>query len=391
MAQSASVPSSPSRRGRRKRVATICWRWTLVLLGASGAAWLIFVVIQGGAWLPIQLPTTGIAIAAAGAFAGDLMALFVSCSHYVRGEKYVSLGSLTPSFWKAWGTCTAIIIAVLAFVQPQEILVPVAPPAAAVPVVSEPEPATLMPPAVPDASPPWLVVYAPQPAPVATPRLSTIPVFFRNNAAPETARHRRTSVVAGVSFTPEELDVSIEGLRRLIAALGACGAVPGGPPTEIEIAGYASSKEFTDPVAGSAQADSDLRNAQIANRRARAAFCFVNSQAPSVLANASDWEGHEDGPECPADRKYVAPDAQVAPLRITVRRWMESESGYKEMVEARKFLDRPPGVAQVSHTDPEELNRRVDIHVVSAGACSAPVPQGAVQMAAGAADLQAMN
>jgi hypothetical protein len=215
-------------------------------------------------------------------------------------------------------------------------------------------------------------VYSTQPPPpAALPRLSTIPIFFRNNAAPETARVKKQNVVPGVSFTPDELDVSIEGLKRIIAALSACGAVPAGPATQIEIAGYASSKEFADPVAGSALTDSDQRNAQIANRRARAAYCFVGNQTPVELANESDWKGYEDGPECSSARSPKF-DASLAPLRVTVHRWPEDPSGYQQMIASRKFVDRPPGVAQATYSDPEELNRRVDIHVISAGACSAP-------------------
>jgi hypothetical protein len=200
-------------------------------------------------------------------------------------------------------------------------------------------------------------------------------VFFRNNAAPETARVTKARLIPGVSFAPEELDVSIEGLKRILAALSACGAVPGGPVTQLEIAGYASSKEFAGP-AGSAQEDSDLRNAQIANRRARAAYCFVGSQTPVVLSNEAEWSGHEDGPECTLE-KSPAFDAGATPLQVTVRRWPETSAGFLQMAAARKFVDRPPGVAQAAYNDPEELNRRVDIHVISAGACSVSAPDSA--------------
>jgi hypothetical protein len=371
------MASGNLQRERRKRFATVCWRWTLVLIGATGASWLVYGQINAGAWLPIQLPTTGLAIAAAGAFAGDLMALCVSCDQYVRGERHVSLGSLTPSFWKAWGTITAVFVALLSYVMPAQALDPqlVAPMTA---LVAEPAPAAAPPTVVEVAdTQPWFVVYSTRPPPpAALPRLSTVPVFFRNNAAPETARVRKQEVVPGVSFTPEELDVSIEGLKRIIAALSACGAVPGGPATQLEIAGYASSKEFADPVAGSTLDDSDLRNAQIANRRARAAFCFVGSQAPTKLDNDADWQDYEDGPECALGRSAKF-DASLAPLHVTVHRWPEDAAGYQQMVAARRFVDRPPGVAQAAYSDPEELNRRVDIHVVGAGACSAPTPAAA--------------
>jgi hypothetical protein len=366
---------APMKREQSKRFGIICWRWTLVLIGATAASWLVYGSIQDGAWVPVQLPTTGIAIAAAGAFAGDLMALCVSCDHYVRGERHVSLSSLTPSFWKAWGTITAVFIALLSYVMPSEALAP----RVVAPMVAEaapaPDPAPTGPPVVdPSATQPWFVVYSTQPPPpAALPRLSTIPVFFRNNAAPETARVKKQDVVPGVSFTPDELDVSIEGLKRIIAALSACGAVPGGAATHLEIAGYASSKEFADPVAGNALADSDLRNAQIANRRARAAYCFVGSQTPVQLANDADWKDYADGPEC-ALPKSPRFDAAMPPLQVTLHRWAEDAGGYAQMVASRKFVDRPPGVAQAAYNDPEELNRRVDIHVVGAGACSTPAP-----------------
>ena len=57
-----------------------------------------------------------------------------------------------------------------------------------------------------------------------------------------------------------------------------------------------------------------------------------------------------------------------------IKSFSKDADGYAQMVASRKFVDRPPGVAQAAYNDPEELNRRVDIHVVSAGACSAPVP-----------------
>jgi hypothetical protein len=361
-------------REQRRRFATICWRWTLVLLGATGASWLVYGAIEDGTWLPVQLPTTGIAIATAGAFAGDLMALFISCGQYTRGERHVSLPSLIPSFWKAWGTLTAVFIALLSYVMPAQVT-GTTPPTQVIVAAPAAEPAPpAEPPVEASITPPWFVVYSTQPPPPATPpRLSTIPVFFRNNAAPETARLKKSNLVPGVSFAPEELDVSIEGLRRIVAALSACGTVPGGAPTEIEIAGYASSKEFVDPVAGEAQGDSDLRNAQIANRRARAAYCFLGTQTPVQLANGADWNEYEDGPEC-ALEKSPAFNAASAPLQVTVRRWPESAAGFEQMAAARKFVDRPPGVAQATYNDPEELNRRVDIHVISAGACSTSVP-----------------
>jgi hypothetical protein len=363
------------KRERNKRFAIVLWRWMLVLIGATGASWLVYGAINTGVWVPIQLPTTGIAIAALGAFAGDLMALCVSCDQFVRGERHVSLNSLTPSFWKAWGTITAIFIALLSYVLPAQAMDPrvLAPMTAAV-IEAAPAPAEPVSVAEPSTTQPWFVVYSSRPPPTAAlPRLSTIPVFFRNNAAPETARVKKQDVVPGVSFTPEELDVSIEGLKRIIAALSACGAVPAGAATQLEIAGYASSKEFADPVAGHALTDSDLRNAQIANRRARAAYCFVGSQTPVRLTNDADWKDYEDGPEC---RLGKSPrfDASLAPMQVTLHRWPEDASGYGLMVASRKFVDRPPGVAQAAYNDPEELNRRVDIHVISAGACSAPVP-----------------
>jgi hypothetical protein len=366
----ASAASRHAKRERRRRIAIIGWRWTLVLLGATGASWLVYGAIEKGTWLPVQLPTTGIAVATAGAFAGDLMALFISCQQYVRGERHVSLPSLIPSMWKAWGTLTAVSIALLSYVMPAQVT-GVTPPAQNAAIVAEP-PASSAPAAEGSLTPPWLVVYSTQPPPPATPpRLSTIPVFFRNNAAPETARLKKSNRVSGVSFVPEELDVSIEGISRIVAALSTCGSVPGGPSTELEIAGYASSKEFVAPSGDSAQADSDLRNAQIANRRARAAYCFVGSLTPVQLANDEQWSGYEDGPEC-AIAKSPAFDAAATPLQVTVRRWPESADGFQQMAAARKFVDRPPGVTQDSYNDPEELNRRVDIHVIGAGACSAP-------------------
>lgn len=363
------------KRERNKRFAIVLWRWMLVLIGATAASWLVYGAIHTGVWVPVQLPTTGIAIAALGAFAGDLMALCVSCDHYVRGERHVSLPSLTPSFWKAWGTITAIFIALLSYVLPAQAIIPqVVTPLTAMVAETAPAPDEPGPVAEMASTQPWFVVYSSQPPPpAALPRLSTIPVFFRNNAAPETARVKKQDVVPGVSFTPEELDVSIEGLQRIVAALSACGAVPGGPATQLEIAGYASSKEFADPVAGNALSDSDLRNAQIANRRARAAYCFVGSQAPVQLTNEADWKDYEEGPECRLD-KSPRFDASIAPLQVTLHRWPEDSSGYGLMVASRKFVDRPPGVAQAAYNDPEELNRRVDIHVISAGACSTPAP-----------------
>jgi hypothetical protein len=366
----ATAASRHANRERRRRVAIISWHWTLVLLGASGASWLVYGAIAKGTWLPVQLPTTGIAVATAGAFAGDLMALFISCQQFVRGERHVSLPSLIPSFWKAWGTLTAVSIALLSYAMPTQVTGLTPPPQNAAIVA---EPPSSAPPAEASLAPPWLVVYSTQPPPPATPqRLSTIPVFFRNNAAPETARLKKTNLVSGVSFVPEELDVSIEGISRIVAALSACGSVPGGPATELEIAGYASSKEFIAPAGDSAQADSDLRNAQIANRRARAAYCFVGSLTPVQLANDAHWSGYEDGPEC-AIAKSRTFNAAATPMEVTVRRWPESADGFQQMAAARKFVDRPPGVAQDSYNDPEELNRRVDIHVIGAGACSTPV------------------
>jgi hypothetical protein len=91
------------------------------------------------------------------------------------------------------------------------------------------------------------------------------------------------------------------------------------------------------------------------------------------LANGTDWEGYEDGPECGV-KKSASYKTDATPLQVTVRHWEESRSGWQEMMDSRKFVDRPAGVAQSAFSDPEELNRRVDIHVLHAGACSAPLP-----------------
>lgn len=81
----------------------------------------------------------------------------------------------------------------------------------------------------------------------------------------------------------------------------------------LEIVGYASSKEFD----GVTQEESDKLNVEAANRRA--------------------WD----------------------------------KDGFRKMAEARPLDDRPPGIPK-DERDPEELNRRVDFHVMHAGACQKP-------------------
>jgi hypothetical protein len=354
--------SRAARRERRGRIGYVIYRWILVLVGSVGVGWLVHGMLRGGLMIPIELPTTGIAIAAACAFAGDLMALVNACGMYVRGE-LARPGELMSGFWKAWGTSTTMFLAVFSYVVPVS--------GVPMPVLVAAEPVSPVEAPAPKLGDPWLVVYSTQaPPPAIRPRLSTIPVFYRNNAAPETAKLARSNLVPGVSFAKEELDVSIDGLQRIVAALAACGSVPGAPATELEVAGYASSKEFIDTT-GAPQADTDLRNARIANRRARAAFCYIGSLTPVKLANGQDWEGYEDGPECGL-QKLPGYKADASPLQVTVRHWDESRSGWQEMMDSRKFVDRPVGAAQSSYNDPEELNRRVDIHVLGAGACSAP-------------------
>lgn len=360
--------SRAARRERRRRVWFVAYRWLLVLVGSVGVAWLVHGMLRGGVIIPIELPTTGIAIAAVCAFAGDLMALMTACGMYVRGEE-TKPGHMLSGFWKAWGASTTMFLAVFSYVVPVSGVAVAAPVVAEVPAVAAPPPAEVP---APKLGEPWLVVYSTQaPASMVRPRLSTVPVFYRNNAAPETAKLARASLVPGVSFAKEELDVSLDGLQRIVAALAACGSVPDGAATELELAGYASSKEFVDPD-GAPQADTNVQNARIANRRARAAFCYIDSITPVTLVNADEWDGHEDGPECALPRS-AAYQVESAPLLVTVRRWEESQAGWQEMMDSRKFVDRPPGVAQSAYNDPEELNRRVDVHVLSAGACSAPV------------------
>lgn len=369
--------SRAARRERRRRIGYVLYRWVLVLIGSVGVGWLVHGMLRGGLMIPIELPTTGIAIAAVCAFAGDLMALMNACGMYIRGD-VARPGEMVNGFWKAWGTATTMFLAVFSYVVPVSGVPIPAPMVAAVPAPADE-------PAPPKLGDPWLVVYSTQaPPPAVRPRLSTIPVFYRNNAAPETAKLAKANLVPGVSFAKEELDVSIDGLQRIVAALATCGSVPGGPATELEVAGYASSKEFVD-TSGAPQADTDLRNARIANRRARAAFCYLGSLTPVQLANGADWEGYEDGPECGGVKKTAGYKADAAPLQVTVRHWEESRGGWQEMMDSRKFVDRPAGVAQSTFSDPEELNRRVDIHVLHAGACSAPVPAAPVAAPSGPA------
>ena len=364
----ASGLSRAARRERRRRIGYVLYRWFLVLVGSVGVGWLVHGMLGRGAIVPIELPTTGIAIAAACAFAGDLMSLLTACGVYIRGET-AGPGHMVSGFWKAWGTATTLFLAFFSYVVPAGTTTRTT--AAMVEPAAMPAPQPVQQVDIPPKlGEPWLVVYSTQaPPPKPRPRLSTVPVFYRNNAAPETAKVTRSNQVAGVSFAKDELDVSIDGLQRIVAALAACGAEPDGPATELEVAGYASSKEFVDPE-GTTQVDTDQRNAHIANRRARAAYCYIGSLTPVQLANGKDWDGYQDGAECSLD-KTPTYRADIQPMQITVRHWEESEAGWREMMDSRKFVDRPRGVAQAMYSDAEELNRRVDIHVLSAGSCSA--------------------
>jgi hypothetical protein len=128
--------------------------------------------------------------------------------------------------------------------------------------------------------------------------------------------------------------------------------------------------------------DTGRRDVHIANRRARAAYCYIASLTPVRLTNGQDWEGYQDGADCTPD-KAASYRADMPAVQVTVRRWQDSDAGWQQMRQARRFVDRPPGVAQATYSDAEELNRRVDISVLSAGSCSAtaaptPVPTPAL-------------
>jgi hypothetical protein len=310
-----------------ERVLDVAWRWVLVLVGAGSFAAFIAANVGTVDDTAVNLATTGVAASAVVAFLADLIALFRICWRHIKGEDAKNLKDATPSFWKAWATLTTIIMAANAWLRPAD------------------------PPAIrPD---PWFVVYsAGQSAePPVVARRAMFPVLYANSAD-------HTTWVKGVSFTKEEIDVSVNALDRIFAGYQACGSVSDQPPVQLEIVGYASSKEFD----GVERPQSNILNVEAANRRAWEAYCFVADRAEVQLANGDQWRNRKCA-------KPLRPQQGTRPeVIVTVNRWSEDQEGFQKMTQASPLNDRPPGIPK-EERDPEELNRRVDFNVIHAGAC----------------------
>lgn len=325
-----------TRRQSNERLFDVAWRWFLVLVGATSVATVIGANVGTANDTAINVATTGVAASVVVVFLTDLIALFRICGRHLKGAQASHLQDATPAFWKAWASLITIMLAVSAWLRPAE--------------------------ATPVRADPWFVVYSTaQPVePPAAPRRGMFPVLYANSAD-------RHGWETGVSFTKDQIDVSVKALDRIFAGYQACGSASDGPPVQLEIVGYASSKEFD----GVLPAESDTLNVEAANRRAWAAYCFVADRAEVQLSNSELWR----------DRKcsnHIRQQRGSRPeIVVTVNRWSEDKDGFEKMADARPLDDRPPGIPK-DERDPEELNRRVDFHVIHAGACQKPgrpVPQ----------------
>jgi hypothetical protein len=324
-----------SRREANARFLNVIWRWFLVVAGSASSGTVIFGAVHTGAGTAVTVATTGVAVTVLIAFFADIMGLLAGCRAYMRGHSD-SLKPLTSGFWKVWGSLTTIVIALYAFEASRS--------QSTTQHAADP---------VPD---PWYVVYSSRPPPDGF-RLSTISVLYANSAD-------RNQWLTGVSFTQKEIDVSLRGLGRIMAAFAACGSVPAAPLVQLKIEGFASSKEFGEPKTDNERLESDTLNVEAANRRAWAGYCFAKEHTGAQLVNFKDWQGSQW--TCPASKKLAA---GRIPVSAEVTRWANDEQGFRQMMGARKYLDRPQDIPDEHKRDPEELDRRVDFSVIHAGAC----------------------
>jgi hypothetical protein len=308
--------STVSRKEQNGRVLVVVGRCLFVLAGAICAGALIHHFLTDRT-LAINLAATGIAAGTIIAFMGDTVALMHTCAAYVRGEK-PSLSDVAPAFWKSWASLTAIVAAILNW---------------SIPTAS--------------ANEPWMVIYSPGDG--THNREALYPVFYTNNAD-------RSNWSTGISFEQAELNTSLDSLKKILNGLKHCGSAVAGTHVQLDVAGFASSKEFD----GVSRENSNLLNVETANRRAWAAYCFVASHTPSRLTNADSWDDFS----CQDALQTSAPA-----LMIHVRRWPNSQGGFKQMMRERPLRDRLPRLAHLS-ADAEVLTRRVDFSLVDAGSCS---------------------
>jgi hypothetical protein len=325
----AQAYNTLSKRDANARFLKVIWRWLLVVAGSASAGTVIFGAVHTGSEKAITVATTGVAVTVLIAFFADIMGLLSGCHAYLQGHSD-SLKPLTSGFWKAWGALTTIVIALYAF------------------EASRSETPTKQ------GTEPWFIVYSNQPAgPVQ--RLSTIPALYLNNADHKTWDR-------GISFNKDELDVSVKAFERIFAAFKTCGSVPNKPPVHLQIVGFSSSKEF---AGARNEHESNRLNAETADRRAWAAYCFARDQVNITLINKSDWPTSEW--KCPNPTSQAPGVGR--PITVDLVYWTQDDQGYGAMMERRPLQDRPVGISDEQKSDPEELDRRVDFNVIHAGAC----------------------
>jgi hypothetical protein len=310
------------RRIEDRRFLHVVLRLLLVLVGAYIAAWAILkFVVEAKPHLWIA--ASGVAVATLIGYGADLAALFKGCRAYVR-DASTELKTLAPLFWKGWAALTTIFLVVFCFADPPGLQ----------PIKDKPLP--------------YYVFYGPAPARRGN-QLGMFPVFYANNADKQ---HWKI----GIEFTQSELDVSLDGLERIVKGWDACGSRDG-KAVQLRILGFASSKDFeNDP-------DTNLLNVQTANRRAWAAYCFVASKAPTQLQHEDKWASAPYA-RCP-DRL----NADKPHILVEMEPWSVDDAGFKAMSGERPVVDHP---ADLKSEAPEELARRVQFELISLGVCQRP-------------------
>ncbi len=326
------------------RVWALSWRIMVVGFGAWFSAELIYDAVKAGGSTKINIATTGVAASTLVAFFADFVALYEGCASFLKGIAD-TLKDLNKQFWKAWVSLTLIFLSAIAWASP----------------TMNPEP--------------WIIVYSNQPALFTERRISTVPALFKRDATLDWTR--------GIAFNDEELDVSVSAIGRILSAYAACGSVMDKPQVEMTIKGYASSRQFENVTLK----DSNLLNVETANRRAWNAYCFTAGSVPVDLMNPSDWKG----------QKWACPNAMsptmnaVAPIKIRVTYWPDTQSGFEAMTKERPIQDWPDNISETQKRFSEELTRRVDFYLNHAGACQVPTAPVASIAANTATNQQSSN
>lgn len=168
--------------------------------------------------------------------------------------------------------------------------------------------------------------------------LVVFPILYAENGARDTDRKTATATGEPKATWTKGVKVDSDRVKEIVELLASCKQESRPYSIELQVAGFASSKEFGTPKTDTDADDSDAANVELANLRTQNTVDEINTRLKTLSLVDSFWvTAHPD--------------------------W----TSYEAMVGARPVLDR---FVNAKRTELENWTRRVDVRVLRAGNCT---------------------